>query len=164
VKGAKSPKILEEKLFMAFYRSEKEAAYFALRELENYLPTTPDNKGTEWGTIIFRYDDPEGGYWYSYQNPSKGGAAEWEPRATAPKGSVEYAFCHTHPNDAPFSKKDVDTALGKTFPHPRCTMYMVTQSGAYWYDGKFEDKMFGRDSHIRYGTMWGLPYTALVKR
>ncbi len=149
---------------MGYYRSEKEAAYFALRELEKYLPSTSDNNGVEWGTIIYRYDDPQGGYWYSFQNPSKGSKREWEPSELVPNGSVEAAYCHTHPNDAPFSNVDIDTALGKTFPYPRNTMYMVTQSGAYWYDGKLEDKMFGRSSHVRYGTMWGLPYNALVKK
>jgi len=152
-------------LTMAYYKSEKEAAYFALRELEKHLPATPDNEGVEWGTIIFRYDDAVGGgYWYSFQNPSKGHKREWEPTEPAPNGSVEHAFCHTHPNNAGFSDVDVNTALGKTFPFPRCTMYMVTQSGAYWYDGTFEDKMFGRNSHVRYGTMWGQPYAALVKK
>lgn len=149
---------------MGYYRSEKECAYFALRELERYLPPTPDNDGVEWGTIIYRYDDPEGGYWYSFLNPTKGRLREWEPTGLVPKAATERAYCHTHPNDRGFSTVDIDTALGQTFPYPRCTMYMVTQSGAYWYEGKYEDKMFGRSSHVRYGTMWGLPYSALAKK
>jgi len=149
---------------MGYYRSEKEAAYFALQELKAYLPATPDNNGTEWGTIIYRFDDPEGGYWYSYQAVYKGKSAEWEPRGSVPGGAVERAYCHTHPNDAPFSKQDVDTALGETHVYPRCTMYMVTQSGAYWYDGRIEDKFFPRNSSVRYGTLWGKPYFEFAKK
>ncbi|HQU84858.1 MAG TPA: hypothetical protein PKY59_17095 [Pyrinomonadaceae bacterium] len=149
---------------MGFYRSEKEAAYFALQQLSAYLPETPDYNSVEWGTIIYRFDDPKGGYWYSYQEFYKGDSAEWEPRGRVPNGAVERAYCHTHPNDAPFSNKDVDTASGKTHVYPPCTMYMVTQSGAYWYDGRTEPKLFPRNSPIRYGTMWGLPYKDLVKK
>ena len=99
-----------EEYKVGYYRSEKECAYFALRELEKYLPSTPDNEGTEWGTIIYRYDDPEGGYWYSFLNPTKGKTREWEPTLLAPSGSTERAYCHTHPNNKGFSKSKDNTA------------------------------------------------------
>ncbi len=149
---------------MGFYSSEKEAAYFALRELKRFLPETPDNKGTEWGSIIYRYNDPEGGYRYSFQIPTTGMSAEWQPTGKTPAGAIECAYCHTHPNDKPFSKVDIDTALGKRFPYPKTRMYMVTQSGAYWYDGKLDEKLWSRSSSARYGTMWGLQYSALIKK
>lgn len=149
---------------MEYYRSEKEAAYFALRRLESFLPPAPESKGIEWGMAILRCEDANGGYWYTFQEPTKGTAAEWQPTGVVPKGWKEYAYCHTHPNDAPFSSTDIDTALGKKSPYPRCTMYMVTQSGAYWYDGKFEDQMFARNAQVRYGKFWGKPYNDLFKK
>ena len=137
---------------MAF-KSEKEAAYWALANLEQNLPAEPAN-GIEWGMIIYRSPDPEGGYFYDFQWPpySIGQQNEWEPKGKVPNGAEEVGYCHTHPNDAPFSRTDKQTAIGQRgLDRARKIMYMVTQSWAFWYDERDENI----SAKARLGIFWG---------
>jgi len=150
---------------MGHYRSEKETAYFALRELEGHLPETPTGKADEWGMLIFRQSDPEGGYLYTYQSPYKSGLTrEWRPKGRAPNGWEAVSFCHTHPNIKGFSKTDIDNAWGLSmaFPGEKC-IYMINKAGAYWYDGGIEHSLYPRKSTLRYGTYWGTEYLQMRK-
>jgi hypothetical protein len=143
---------------MGYYRSEKEAAGAALRQMEYELPEIPAN-GVELGVVVYRWEDWEGAPLYSFMNPSKGTGKdnEWIPTHPMTNGWVEWAICHTHPNDTGFSSKDKDMALGIQL-FRRSLIYMVTHSGAYWYDGTLDDTKYGRNSHARFGTFWGDPY------
>lgn len=140
---------------MGFYKSEKEAAYFALRELERYVPAEWTDGGIEWGTVIYRAVDSAGGYRYTFINPEEGKVREYEPPPPplSTSGWTEIAIVHTHPNDTGFSGNDKTITLFR-----KCTMYMVTQSGAYWYEGKADFDGYGRNSLARFGTMWGDQY------
>ncbi len=140
---------------MGHYRSEREAAYYALQELKSYVPKEWDDNGTEWGTVIYRCDAPDGGYWYTFIIPAMGTTREYvvPPPPPTSSGWREVAVAHTHPNDTGFSGGDIKNALFSQY-----TWYMVTQSGAYWYLGEFAAKDVGTNSHERYGTMWGQPY------
>ena len=160
---------------MAFYESEKQAAWFALNELRSklpelneldiYLPESSKKNIKEWGTTIYKITDSDGGNWYSYHVPYEGEATHWEPFIKPPQGATDVSFCHTHPNDAPFSKRDRTTARGKdSLGDLRCNFYMVTQSGGYCYDGKIEDRLLIEDSLQRVITLWGLPYPSLCKK
>ena len=144
---------------MGYYRSEMEAAGAALRQMETKLPLTAAD-GIEWGTVIHRWEDFEGAPLYSFMNPSvnqSGEGNEWIPTRPLRNGWVEWAICHTHPNDTGFSSKDKDMALGKQL-FRRSRIYMITHSGAYWYDGTYDDTQYGRNSLARFGTIWGTPY------
>jgi hypothetical protein len=140
---------------MGFYESEREAALWALRELQQYVPKKIDQNGIEWGTMIHRGTDPEGGYVYRFLTPEKGLVCEYVP-ANPPSWSSNWRDCaivHTHPNDSGFSENDKTIAIAR-----QVTIYMVTHSGAYFYQGKIEYACYGRDSHVRFGTLWGDPY------
>lgn len=143
---------------MGYYRSELEAVGAALRQMESKLPAIPAD-GIEWGTVIYRWEDFEGAPLYSFMNPSdgKGAKNEWVPTPPLNNGWVEWAICHTHPNDTGFSSNDKDMALGKQL-FRRSRIYMVTHSGAYWYDGIPELTDYGRNSRARFATIWGTPY------
>jgi len=147
---------------MAFYTSEKQAAWFALNELKSKLPALPNRNLTEWGTTIVRFTDTEGGYFYSYHYLTESKLnAEWQPFKPSPQPSKDVAYCHTHPNDAPYSEVDYRLGLGNYPPlNTKCNLYMVTQSGAYCYDGKL-DMMYGTENRIRFSTLWGLPFPDL---
>jgi len=140
---------------MGHYRSEKEAAYWALRAMEKHVPAIWDDDGMEYGTMIYRIEDPWSGYWYTFSTPEPGKTRLYEP--PPPPGSstgwTEAALVHTHPNDTGISDGDIKIAIWNKY-----TVYMVTQSGAYWYEGKPEYEKYGKKSHVRYGTMWGQPY------
>jgi hypothetical protein len=139
------------------FRSVIEAAGSALRELEKKLPETATDNASEWGTLIVRADDPNGGYNYYYHPITESsGVREWKATLRAPNGSIEWAICHTHPNDTGFSSGDKDIAQGKKF-FSKMKIFMVTFSGAYWYDGTYGEEI-GRNSHLRFGTLWGDTY------
>ena len=117
------------------WRSERHCAYYALRELELKL-----GENREYGTTIFRWPDPEGGYRYSFQKPVYAGTgSEWKPLGKVPWGTTEWAHCHTHPNGSYFSKQDTKWARGEGgLTGEKFTIYMVNRSGGYWYDGRTE--------------------------
>ena len=135
-----------------YYKSEKMAAYWALKNLADTLPETPKSarESPEWGTIVFRWEDlEEGGYCYAYQWPlyaSPDPDGLWRPLGRVPAGTEEWAYCHTHPNDTFFSTIDTATA-----EREKTVMYMVCRSGAYWFDGKTE----GLSRSARFGILWG---------
>ena len=137
---------------MYYYKSEKMAAYWALRDLEAKLPSQPKSaaESPEWGTIIFRWpDSEEGGYKYSYQWPLYDAIDPdglWRPLGKIPSYAEECAFCHTHPNNSFFSNIDTNTATTQ-----RTVMYMVNKRGAYWFNGRTE----GLSKSARYGLLWG---------
>lgn len=139
------------------YKSEKYAACYALLSLEQTLPSEPrDDK--EWGVTIYRWSDPEGGYFYDFQWPpyTYPGQNGWLPAGRIPKGAEEVAYCHTHPNNTYFSTNDTKLARGELpiiVISMKCTVYMVNQTGAYWYDGRTE---FLEESQ-RKGTLWKNP-------
>jgi hypothetical protein len=140
-----------------YYKSEKEAAYWALKLLEEKLPTSPKSavESPEWGTIIFRWSDPEGGYKYSFQQPlykavTKDGL--WQPLGAIPSFAKAWAYAHTHPNNTYFSNIDLETARGERgLVKERTVMYMVNRIGAYWYDGRTEYLA----PSARHGLLWG---------
>lgn len=137
------------------FKSEKETAYWALLNLEQSLPSEPKND-IEWGTAIYRSPDPKGGYLYDFQWPPYTNSTEnsWLPAGKIPEGAEEVAYCHTHPNNTYFSLNDTRLAKGDLpilFFTKKCTVYMVNQTGAYWYDGKTE---FANDEQ-RKGLLWG---------
>ncbi|MPZ58988.1 MAG: hypothetical protein GEU91_21375 [Rhizobiales bacterium] len=143
---------------MHYYKSEKEAAYFALKMLESKLPAIPKSAvdSPEWGTTIFRWKDVEGGYKYAFQEPYQAMAKDglWEPLGRIPSfPEVEVrAYAHTHPNNTYFSNIDLETARGERgLVKEKTVMYMVNKTGAYWYDGRTEELQPAG----RHGLMWG---------
>lgn len=140
-----------------YYKSEKQAAYNALKALELKLPATPKSaaESPEWGTIIFRWPDAvEGGYKYSFQEPYEAVTPDgmWQPLRATPSYAKPWAYAHTHPNDLYFSNVDTETARGvRGLVKERTVMYMVNRVGAYWYDGRTEYLA----PNARHGLLWG---------
>lgn len=141
-----------------YWKSEKMCALYACAALEDKLPgpgQDPD-KVKEFGTTIFRWpDEEEGGYRYSYQNPVYDGSSHrWQPLGVVPAGTEEWAYCHTHPNGTFFSTFDTQIALGEKplgVITMRCTVYLVTVDGAFWFDGRTELAQ----KKDRFGKLWG---------
>jgi len=137
------------------FNSEKEAAYWALLNLEPLLPSEPHD-GKEWGMAIYRWSNPEGGFLYDFQWPPYSHTQDnsWLPAGVRPAGTEEVAYCHTHPNNKYFSTNDTKLARGE-LPvivfSKKCTVYMVNQTGAYWYDGRDGYK----SENQRKGLLWG---------
>jgi hypothetical protein len=141
-----------------YYKSEKEAAYWALKLLEEKLPATPMSavESPEWGTIIFRWPDgEEGGYKYSFQEPLYKAIRRdglWDPLGRIPDYAQASAYAHTHPNNSFYSTTDTATARGEGgLVKEPTVMYMVNRTGAYWYDGRTEYLA----PSARYGVLWG---------
>lgn len=139
-----------------YYKSEKEAAYWALKALEAKLPAQPMSavQSPEWGTIIFRWPDTMGGHKYSFQDPVyKAITADglWQPLGVVPAYSQACAYAHTHPNNLYFSTFDTQTARGERgLVKEKTVMYMVNKKGYFWYDGRTE----GLPPNARHGTLW----------
>ena len=141
---------------MAF-SSRHSAAYWALMSLVSFLPPTPQD-GTEWGMMIYRGEDSEGGYYYDFQWPPYKGREPnyWQPTVDVPAGTHRVAYCHTHPNNKWFSDVDAQVARGEKaglFIKEKTVSYMVNHSGAYWYDG-ITKNLHNKD---RDGIFWGKP-------
>lgn len=137
-----------------YYKSEKEAAYWALKFLEAKLPASPTRaaESHEWGTTIYRWPDPDGGYKYSFLPITQAFTPDgfWQPTGKLPSGAQACAYAHTHPNDAYFSTIDTETARGERgLVKEPTVMYMVNRIGAYWYDGRTENL------EARHGLLWG---------
>ena len=140
---------------MAF-TTQRTAAYWALINLQQFLPATPQD-GKEWGMMVFRGEDPEGGYYYDFQWPPYKGQTEnyWQPTVPVPDGTKQVAYCHSHPNNKWFSKTDVLVAkgeIGGLFVRQKTVFYMVNHSGGYWYDGVTKYLLDDQRS----GILWGL--------
>lgn len=139
-----------------YYKSEKEAAYYALKSLEATLPSTPKSakESPEWGTTIFRWpDEIDGGYKYAFQSIYQAVTPDgfWQPLGKLPPATVAIAYAHTHPNNLSFSNIDTQTARGERgLIKEKTVMYMVNRSGGYWYDGRTEFL----SPEARYGTLW----------
>lgn len=138
------------------YKSEKEAAYWALKALESKLPATPTSAtiSPEWGTTIVRSNDPAGGYFYSFLQPTKAFTSDglWAPSGAIPAGAKAWAYAHTHPNNTFFSTIDTQQARGERgLVKEKTVIYMVNKKGAYWYDGRTEYLA----PNARYGKFWG---------
>jgi hypothetical protein len=135
-----------------YYKSEREAAFYALKQLRTMLPlvATSARQFPEWGTTIFRWKDRDGGgYKYGFQEPYEAITKDgfWQPLGKLPTGTEEWAHAHTHPNNRFFST--IDTATAK---REKTVMYMVNQTGAFWFDGRTE----GLEHKDRFGviTLW----------
>ncbi|MEL6522650.1 MAG: hypothetical protein AAFQ66_16910 [Pseudomonadota bacterium] len=161
---------MAEEWNLTYWNSERQCAYFALKDLAKKLPHTDANadEHTEWGTIIFRWSgEHRVGNRYGYTPLSKSKTANrWDPdkcSVQVPSWAERWAYCHSHPDGGYFSTWDTAVARGEQggfFPM-KCTMYMVNKKGAYWYDGRLGATVYhGRDDYnprdpLHYGEFVG---------